>query len=102
VADGRRACSRVRRCARTICRGGDAARRRGRRNGDAAARLFPLPRLPIVIVINKSEEGLPAAANLMYDRSATDLLPLEDLVVLAELVSHKLSNVAKERGILAK
>ncbi|MFA6449955.1 MAG: DUF3786 domain-containing protein [bacterium] len=65
--------------------------------GDSAARIYPLPRLPIVIVINKSGEGLPAGAALLYDRSASELLPLEDIVVLAELVSRKIVNIAKQR-----
>jgi hypothetical protein len=64
--------------------------------GDAAARVYPLPRLPIVIVINKAGGGLPAAAGLLYDRSAPELLPLEDLVALAELVSRKIVNIANQ------
>jgi hypothetical protein len=64
--------------------------------GDAAVRLFPLPRVPMVIVINGEEDGIPAAAAIFYDRSVTSLLPLEDAVVLAELVSHKLANISRE------
>jgi hypothetical protein len=64
--------------------------------GDAAARLFPLPRVPVVVVVNAAEEGLPASANLLYDRSAASLLPLEDMVVLGELISRKLANVANK------
>jgi hypothetical protein len=63
--------------------------------GDAAGRLFPLPRIPILAVFSSAEENIPAYATLMFDRSATSLLPLEDLVVLAEIVSHKLSNVSE-------
>lgn len=63
--------------------------------GDAGARLFPLPRVPMVISVNGEEEGIPADATVFYDKSITSVLPLEDAVVLAEIVSHKLANAAR-------
>jgi hypothetical protein len=63
--------------------------------GDAAARLFPLPKIPMVVFVNGPLEEIPANAGTLFDRSAPELLPLEDLVVLAEIVSHKLVNNIK-------
>lgn len=61
--------------------------------GDAAARVYPLPMLPMTIVINGGDEEFPPEATVMYDRSAPKFLHPEDLVALAELVSRKLSNI---------
>ncbi len=61
--------------------------------GDAAVRLFPLPLVPMLVAIHGEDEGIPAEASVMFDSSAPSMLHLEDLVVIAELVSHKLVNL---------
>lgn len=62
--------------------------------GDAAARFAVLPKMPMTVVIHGAEPGLPAEALVMIDTSAGKILHLEDLVVMAELLSHKMANVA--------
>ena len=62
--------------------------------GDAAGRFHQLPLLPVVVVVHESEPGLPGEAIVMMDASAPEMMHLEDLVVLAELLSHKLASVA--------
>jgi hypothetical protein len=66
--------------------------------GDAAVRLFPLPLIPMLVAIHGEDEGIPAEASVMFDRSAPSMLHLEDLVVIAELVSHKLVNIAVSKS----
>jgi len=61
---------------------------------DASGRLLPLPQLPVTFTVYESEPGLPGEATVMFDESAPKMLHLEDLVVIAELLSHKLVNVA--------
>ena len=45
--------------------------------GDAAARLFPLPRLPVVIILHAAGDEFPARADLLLDSTCTDHLPLD-------------------------
>lgn len=62
--------------------------------GDAGGRFFPFPKMPVVVVVYEAEPGLPAEANVFFDSTAGRLFHMEDLVVTAELLSHKLANVA--------
>lgn len=64
--------------------------------GDAGGRFIVLPKMPMTVMIHGAEPGLPAEASVMMDSRSGDVLHLEDLVVMAELLSHKLVNVALE------
>jgi hypothetical protein len=60
--------------------------------GDASIELSVFPKLPITIIVHEGEEGIPAGANILYDRTAGDHMPLEDLAVIGEIVAYKLVN----------
>lgn len=64
--------------------------------GDAGAKFIVLPKMPMTIMIHGAEPGLPAEASVMMDSRSGDVLHLEDLVVMAEILSHKLANLALE------
>jgi hypothetical protein len=59
--------------------------------GDVAYGGLVLPRLRCVAVLHQGDEEFPAEANLLFDERIGQLLPLEDVAVLAGLVATRLS-----------
>ena len=49
------------------------------RTGDAAFRFLALPRIPMACIFYQGEEGIPSSVNVLFDASAPDYLPTEDL-----------------------
>jgi len=47
--------------------------------GDASARLSPLPRVPVVIILWREDEEFPARVDLLFDESCESHLPLDML-----------------------
>jgi hypothetical protein len=58
-------------------------------HGDSSAEIQALPRIPLVIILWKADE-FPASATILYDESASQYLPTEDLAVLGELATIRL------------
>ncbi len=52
------------------------------RTGDAAFRFRALPRVPMGCIFYQGEEGIPSSINLLFDASAPNYLPTEDLSLL--------------------
>lgn len=67
--------------------------------GDAAVLLRPFPRVAMTAVVHAGDDEFPPDASMLFDASAINLMPPEDLVVLSELIAHKLANLA---GIVVK
>jgi len=62
--------------------------------GDTAFKLFVLPRVPLLIIFNEQDEEFAASARVLFDISAPNYLPTEDLSILAELATdHLLENL---------
>ncbi len=62
--------------------------------GDIAFKLFVLPRVPLLIIFNEQDEEFAASARVLFDISAPNYLPTEDLSILAELATaHLLENL---------
>ena len=59
--------------------------------GDVSVVLRPLPRVPVMLILWRADEELPASGSLLFDSSVTDYLPMEDIVVLAGMVASRLS-----------
>jgi hypothetical protein len=57
--------------------------------GDAAVEVPALHGIPLVYILWVKSE-LPASATILYDESASNCLPTEDLAVLAELTTSRL------------
>ncbi len=64
--------------------------------GDAAFGGPVLPLLRCVAILHRGDEEFPAEANLLFDESIGQLLPLEDVAVLAGLVATRLGRVEKQ------
>ena len=62
--------------------------------GDAAVMLRPFPRVAMTAVVHAGDAEFPPDATVLFDASAIKLMPPEDLVVLSELIAHKLANLA--------
>lgn len=59
--------------------------------GDVAAAWEVLPRVPLLVIFNEADEEFPASARVLFDITAPNYLPTEDLSALAELaVQHLL------------
>ncbi len=63
--------------------------------GDAAITIYALPRVPITFAVWREDEEFGAEANILFDRTVTDYLPTEDIIVLSEVVTWKLVRSAK-------
>jgi hypothetical protein len=48
--------------------------------GDAAVRLYPLPRVPVTIILWLQDEEYPARATLFFDSTVDFQLSLSDMV----------------------
>lgn len=64
--------------------------------GDAAVKIWALPRVPLTVVIWRGDEEFPADANVLFDASVSSYLCTEDVVVLCEQVASELVGLAKE------
>lgn len=53
--------------------------------GDASIELYVLPRIPITVVIWKSDEEFPARASILFDETAAEQMPLDALWAAANL-----------------
>ncbi|MCW4001188.1 MAG: DUF3786 domain-containing protein [Candidatus Bathyarchaeota archaeon] len=57
--------------------------------GDASAEINTLKGIPLTYILYEADE-FPASASILYDSSASDYLPTEDLAVLGEFASMRL------------
>ena len=46
-------------------------------HGDASVRLFPFPRVPVVLLIWKRDEEFPARADILFDSTCSEYLPTD-------------------------
>jgi hypothetical protein len=52
------------------------------RTGDAAFKFMALPRIPMACIFYQGEEDIPPSVNILFDASAPEYLPTEDLSLL--------------------
>jgi hypothetical protein len=57
--------------------------------GDCSVEIPALPHLPLTVIVWRRSE-FPAQANILYDQTANNYLPTEDLAVLGELTTSRL------------
>jgi len=68
--------------------------------GDAAVKIYTLPKVPIVIGIWAGEESLPPSANILFDKSVTNYLDCEAAIALAgATLARLILSLAKTVGI---
>jgi hypothetical protein len=69
--------------------------------GDCSVEVTPLRGIPLTYILWVADE-FPAAANLLYDQSASSYLPTEDLALLGELATRRLIRAGELKSILKK
>ncbi len=57
-------------------------------------RFTGLPRVPVYLLFNDKEEGFPAQATLLFERSAEEYLDMESLAILAGILVRRLKSIA--------
>ncbi|HVO83922.1 MAG TPA: DUF3786 domain-containing protein [Syntrophobacteria bacterium] len=66
--------------------------------GDASARLVPLPRIPLTLVLWKGDEEFAPEATILFDRSVGSYLPPEDIAMLSGMVVYRLIRINQSLG----
>ena len=46
-------------------------------HGDASVKIFPFPRVPVVLLIWKHDEEFPARADILFDSTCSEHLPTD-------------------------
>lgn len=64
--------------------------------GDAAVTVDVFPRVPLTLVLWRGDEEFPPAASILFDASITDYLPVEDIIVLSEIMAWKLVRLSQQ------
>ncbi len=64
--------------------------------GDASIELYVLPRIPLTIVIWRSDDEFPARASILFDRTAAAHLPLDALLTAVNLAVEALVQASGE------
>jgi hypothetical protein len=54
-------------------------------HGDASVKLFPLPRVPVVLILWRGDEEFPPRADILFDSSAEIQLPIDVIWSIAML-----------------
>jgi hypothetical protein len=62
--------------------------------GDAAVTVYAFPRVPVTYVLWRGDEEFPPQANLMFDFTVSDYLPLEDLREICQAVAYELVRIS--------
>jgi hypothetical protein len=63
--------------------------------GDASLLINAFPRVPIIIIMWKSDSELPPGLNLLFDANITDYLESEDVTIVCETITWRLINYAR-------
>ncbi len=58
--------------------------------GHAAARFQALPKIALAVVLWGGDDEMAGSANVLFDRSVGDFLPVEDIIGLGYCCAHKL------------
>jgi hypothetical protein len=57
---------------------------------DASVEIPALPKIPLTYIIWEGDEEIQASSNILFDSSASQYLPTEDLAILGELTTLRL------------
>lgn len=57
-----------------------------------------LPNIPINFIYWTGDKEIPPNVQILYDANITHYLPLEDIVVVTEILTHKIIRTAKEES----
>lgn len=68
------------------------------RTGDAAYRFLALPRIPMACILYLGDEEMDASINLLFDASAPNYLPTEDLSYAGSYLAFTLIRLAQSKS----
>lgn len=63
--------------------------------GDASIRLYLLPRIPLTIVIWRSDDEFGARASILFDQTAAEQMPLDALLAAVNLAVDAITTVCE-------
>ena len=63
---------------------------KGLKMGDASIEVRAFPKISIAILVWEGDEEVPSSANILFDSTALDILPMEDLSVVGNMVASLL------------
>lgn len=66
--------------------------------GDLSAVFEPFHNVPVAVVFWRGDEEFPPEVNFLFDRGIRDILPAEDVVVLAESLGREIRRYIRQRG----
>ena len=66
--------------------------------GDVAVTISAFHWVPITLVLWKGDDEFTPEGNVLFDRTISDYLPVEDIIVLSETTVRKLSKLLKAGG----
>jgi hypothetical protein len=66
--------------------------------GDVSVTVHPLSMVPLTLVLWKGDAEFPAEGTIMFDRTITDYLPTEDIIILCQNTSWRLVKLLKSRS----
>ena len=66
---------------------------------DASMEIPALPKIPLTYIIWGGDDEIQASANILFDSSASQYLPTEDLAVLGELTTLRLRDALEKLNI---
>jgi len=78
-----------------LAEGAEALGGRKGEYGDVSAILRVLPQVPVMVVFWRGDEEFPSSGDVLFDATVGEYLPLEDMVVLAEMA---VSRLCKKEG----
>ena len=64
--------------------------------GDVSVTINALSRVPITLVLWQGDTEFPPEGSIMFDRSISDYLPTEDIIVLCQTIAWRLVKLLKE------
>jgi len=59
-------------------------------HGDCSVKIYPLPLVPIIVVLWGASSEFPASANILFDSSISNYLSTEQIAMLSELTTARL------------
>jgi Domain of unknown function (DUF3786) len=66
--------------------------------GDVSATIEPFHNMPIAVIFYEGDEDFPPESTFLFDKGIRDILPAEDVVVLAECLGREIRKYIKEKG----
>ncbi len=66
--------------------------------GDVSAIIKPFYNIPIAVIFYQGDEDFSPESTFLFDKGIRDILPAEDVVVLAECLGREIRKYIKEKG----